>query len=577
MQLHLYVRSILTTIFSLLALGVLSLIISSCDDDDDSAAPPVETLIRFTLVDPEGDSLVISNFGTTEIDISDYQLCLGPNQYNAISNYTDITGDLSLSANETVTIKLGSGTQNVTSLLAESGGLGLFASAEDFTSDDPELLLDYVQWGAADQNRVTQAVTAERWDNASTFIDGFAPFTFTGNADDIGASFWDTTDPEDVQLTTGFLISATTPNDNTLVRYFSELPTGTVDMSGGQTLSTFIAGDVAEGFIYGGATDRTNAFMKLRVNGNGELVEEGRITTIGSNPRTISVIDETTGVYVDTGDRDELKVFNPETFELDGAINMDPLGESDEEFSRQLLITRDDEVFSTAKSATSDLIIQSANFSTGQFSGSTSIPIPTATLTGLLQQNRFVDETGTIYIMQAGNPILATLASIHRIPAGSGEVDPDYTFRHTLAVNPTNVLAGFSSNFTYIGSNRAIAFLITDVPPQVLALVESVGGDPRDLSPQQQQLALALFASEDTGNWVELNLVDQSATRITGLPGQSGFATPFITFSGGQYYMTVFNATENSVYRYNPDTSVAEKVFDITGGEIFQITDLSAE
>ena len=46
-----------------------------------------------------------------------------------------------------------------------SGGLSLF-SVNTFGSTDPEVLIDYVQWGSANQARVNQAVTAGRWNNA---------------------------------------------------------------------------------------------------------------------------------------------------------------------------------------------------------------------------------------------------------------------------------------------------------------------------------------------------------------------------------------------------------------------------
>ena len=162
------------TVFFLSAM----IIISCGDDDDGSVDPVVSEFIRITVLDPNQESITIQNLGTSEVDITNFQLCLGPGQYNILSNYSSIDGDLSLSANEAVIIDLTSGSSGVTALPDSNGGLGLFSTGGQFESSDPAILRDYVQWGAADQNRVDQAVTAERWNDASSFISGFAPYTF---------------------------------------------------------------------------------------------------------------------------------------------------------------------------------------------------------------------------------------------------------------------------------------------------------------------------------------------------------------------------------------------------------------
>ena len=86
-------------------------------------------------------------------------------------------------------IDLTSSNGNVSDLPA-TGGLGLFADTS-FSSSDPAKLKDFVQWGAANQPRVGQAVTAVRWDNADNFVSGTAPFNYTGEAGDVGSTFWE--------------------------------------------------------------------------------------------------------------------------------------------------------------------------------------------------------------------------------------------------------------------------------------------------------------------------------------------------------------------------------------------------
>ena len=75
--------------------------------------------------------------------------------------------------------------------LSENGEMGLFASS-DFGSTDSETLLDFVTWGGVTApTRADQAVTAGRWDSVESFVEGAAPFTYIGGANDVGASFWE--------------------------------------------------------------------------------------------------------------------------------------------------------------------------------------------------------------------------------------------------------------------------------------------------------------------------------------------------------------------------------------------------
>ncbi|MEM7107937.1 MAG: hypothetical protein AAF519_06905 [Bacteroidota bacterium] len=582
MQLRLSVRSILTALCSFLVLTVISLLISSCSDDD-TDPPPVQELIRFTLVNPEGDSIVIRNFGTTEIDISDYQLCLGPNQYNAISNYADVVGDLSLSTNETVTIKLGSGTQNVTSLPIENGGLGLFASAEDFSSSDSTLLLDYVQWGAANQNRVNQAVTAGRWGDAADFISGFAPYIFSGTADQVGATFWQTLAPEDARLKTGFILIAETPNGDIITKYFSEFPSGTADLTtGAQVFGAFEPHDVFDGYIFtSGATNGTGGIGRARVNGNGEIVDDGNLAVTGTN-RTPKIVDATTGIYTTQASPAQVGIFNPLTMQLEGLIDMSDEGLPGPQRMRGFLI-RGDEIFTHIVSLTRNEVpftsfyFQSANWKTGQFTATAEFPGRPLVNWGTTPLANSVDENGNIYLMASGNlPSLSTIATLHKIPAGSNDFDLDYNFTPSLQVNPTNLLLPFSFSFNYIGNDLAVAFSVTSIPQSVLDLIESVGGDPRDLSEQQFLIALGLFNQEDSGNWVKINVETRETEIIAGMPGQGGLGTAVSVVINDEVYLSISKASENAFYRYDPVTGAVERAFDVVGGgTILGLIDLS--
>ena len=123
--------------------------------------------------------VTFTNLGEGSIDIGAYWLCLGPGTYRQISAQT--TGDTNLEPNETITVPY--------DVNPTEDGLSIFSSTA-FGSSDPEVLLDFVQWGAGNQPRSAQAVTAGRWDNASSFVPESTEYIFDGGAEDVGVTFW---------------------------------------------------------------------------------------------------------------------------------------------------------------------------------------------------------------------------------------------------------------------------------------------------------------------------------------------------------------------------------------------------
>ncbi len=178
-----------------------------------------DPIIRLLSLDTEGETVTLKNFGPVEEDISAYQFCLGPGQYNVLSDYADLIGDLNLSPGEEVTIDLTSGTLNVPAL-PEVGALALFNKGGAFGSDNPLDLEDFVQWGASNQARVDQAVRADRWDSADRFIVGDTPFNYVGGANDVGASFWEATIDEDPVIR---LLSLDTDGERVTLKNFGKV------------------------------------------------------------------------------------------------------------------------------------------------------------------------------------------------------------------------------------------------------------------------------------------------------------------------------------------------------------------
>ncbi|MEP5601071.1 MAG: hypothetical protein ABJL44_08610, partial [Algibacter sp.] len=126
--------------------------------------------VTVTSINPVTDVLTISNPTAGTVDLSNYRLCLGPGTYVTIGTLTPISGSVNLTAGSDVVLSY--------DMNAVSGGFSLFSNS-NFTSSNAADLISYVQWGAANQLRVDQAVTAGRWDSATNFVTGTAPYTTT--------------------------------------------------------------------------------------------------------------------------------------------------------------------------------------------------------------------------------------------------------------------------------------------------------------------------------------------------------------------------------------------------------------
>ncbi|MEK6151957.1 hypothetical protein WIW50_01790 [Flavobacteriaceae bacterium 3-367] len=119
-----------------------------------------------------GDQVELYNNGNLTIDVSDYQLCLGPGTYRRIGDLT-VSGDLALAPGaflvatyDQINTAAGQiGGANAT------GGLGLYINNSDFTAEST--LADFVQWGDGGSIRESVAVAAGIW-TAGDFVEVIA-------------------------------------------------------------------------------------------------------------------------------------------------------------------------------------------------------------------------------------------------------------------------------------------------------------------------------------------------------------------------------------------------------------------
>ncbi len=137
-------------------------------------AAPLDSEVVLTAVNPITDELTITNIGNQPIDVANFQLCTDVRRYDAINELRGVNGailDTDLAAGESLTLvwdEIGAENGN------DNGTLILFANS-NFSSSNPDDLLDYVSWGG-NNFRINQAVTAGRWISADATIECPAPY-----------------------------------------------------------------------------------------------------------------------------------------------------------------------------------------------------------------------------------------------------------------------------------------------------------------------------------------------------------------------------------------------------------------
>ena len=388
--------------------------------------------------------------------------------------------------------------------------------------------------------------------------------------------------PENVRRKSGFILSATTPDNAWFAQYFEEMPTGIVDISQGTAFQEFFPLSIIDGAVYLSRTDGSPGFEKLGVNGNNAFVEDGIISTVSGESFVIAARDKDFGVFHDRNDPNTVNTFNPTTMEVTGAIDMTIANAITEAPVRyqDFIFRGDNEIFTPMRLEAGGNVPNVALARIDISSGST---VDIAEFEGmgevvvLNSSRRFFDEDGNFYFFHAGNIGFPTVSgSILKIPAGSSDYDPNYNFKVPEVNNPAVTGAGsFMSSFNYWKDNLGFALVNESLDPRILELVTERGGTQNLTDEDLQQIQVWLFTSP-TGAIVQVDLVNQTVTKIGGLPAVSVFDTFGVSFIDGNPYFSVANPEINALYEFDEATGMVNKVFDVTGAQIGVILDLSS-
>ncbi|NQX91258.1 MAG: hypothetical protein HRT74_03840, partial [Flavobacteriales bacterium] len=152
----------------------------SCD-----ACVPTASDVRITEVDVVNGEVTLTNFGTASQEVSTYWFCNFP-QYSQLANETILSGVSLLDPGASVTY-------------AWSGASGADGECAIYSVDgsynDPNAIIDYMQWESANNQRASVGVAAGVGDDVANFVSGNSPYVFNGGSGDYGSTFWSGTAP----------------------------------------------------------------------------------------------------------------------------------------------------------------------------------------------------------------------------------------------------------------------------------------------------------------------------------------------------------------------------------------------
>ena len=178
---------------------------------ENEAEEPAANLVKIVRVNPTTDAIYIKNFGDSEIDISDYRLCSEfAYTTNLTLDVTPIKGNTNLGAGDTLAVSW--------PITDEAADLGLYLAEGSF--GDTSVLVDFLQWGGAGIGREVVANSKGIW-TAGEFIQGDAPFSYTGDGTESGLAFWETMEKEPAAALVGFL-KVNPATDDIYIKNFGE-------------------------------------------------------------------------------------------------------------------------------------------------------------------------------------------------------------------------------------------------------------------------------------------------------------------------------------------------------------------
>ncbi|MEM6262237.1 MAG: hypothetical protein AAGI38_07005 [Bacteroidota bacterium] len=165
----------------------------------------------------------------------------------------------------------------------------------------------------------------------------------------------------------------------------------------------------------------------------------------------------------------------------------------------------------------------------------------------------FLDEADNLYLVTQGGLGLDvsagenTQAAILKIPADRDEFDPDYFFQPQLQITESRASIVVNSGFLYAGSGIAYT--------NVLMVEPAVSTD---------------LINEPLMAWAKLDLVNQTAELVQGIPRNAGFTAGMAYHYQNKVQLVVYNPAEgiNAIYETDINSLTATQKINVTAGGI---------
>lgn len=288
-----------------------------------------------------------------------------------------------------------------------------------------------------------------------------------------------------------------------------------------------------------------NELIKYR-RSNGNLKRVGSLQLPANNSANNIVRLSPTKAYLSLAGLGMIYIFNPETMEKTGEIDLTSLGIQDNNPDIGIMIERDGYVFVGLNQMvggwTSPEDYKQADIAIIDVETDKLVKMISEKTSGFSQATRpidpkslFVDEKGDIYISCLGNfgMVAGHKAGILRIKKGETDFDPTYHWTITgSSIEGEEKTAGFAASICYIGNGKAYGYI--DIPDYY---------NPGETG-----------HSAISNRAVVFDLYNQKMTKVEGLELSNGYGIMVSKCNDG---LAIANAssTKKGIYYINPISS----------------------
>ncbi|MCF0055242.1 hypothetical protein [Dyadobacter sp. CY356] len=404
-------------------------------------------------------------------------------------------------------------------------------------------------------------------------------------------------EPESLYQQEGFLLSSisqSTAGYSYYAGFFSQQPSGEVDLTKNTAYSTLMARTSYQNFIYGISLDGDNKLSKQAI-----LKSSGAVVEVASIPlldylQAVLIINENLGAYATSGNR-SLFLFNPSTMENLGQIDMTKAKNFPENegnvYAHLSYRPNDNKLFASLLTNSSktgqfydapDVYVEVIDMTTRKWEKTAVFKQATYPVSRGLEHS-VVDEAGNVYITTQGqygldgqlgaNAAKRSRPQILKIPAGKTDFDSTYAFNPINAVGQQNSSFQLLLGTTYDANGIAYACISAEsYPARLLELIGKLAVNSITAAEYAELSNLAFYSPVQ--RWVKLDLNAQTAAVIEDLPLTAAYSYPSTHRYDGKFFLPIYNPSMNlnGFYKHDPATGKSEKMVNVSAGGI--VTDL---